>query len=222
MFISTLLNKKRGIEFKPDKEYVAMIEEGSPNSRKEAETMLYLKYRDKHLNILRSKHRGLSKAELRDVYVDATAAAVKNIQKGSFRGESGYEGYLSKIEKFKAIDMIRKKNGERIDYTDLVNLPEDVSPQMARDLVENSYVWSEAKDQIFDLVKDGDCLKMMIWKTEGYKDEEIAEKYVKKNAPKYTTAIAVQRKRGRCLKNLIQQMKTHSPDLIDLLGIKKG
>lgn len=200
----------------PPEQLVILIQSGSLKEKRCAEEALFEKYRRKHVSILRSKEN-LTKEEAIDVYQEAVTAAIKAIQKGVFRGESTFETYFSRIRDNKVADLRRRKYRNKpvsfVDPADLISLK-----MSNEDHMEASDFWKEILACAQRNVDDADCMKIFLWKSEGYTLEEIANMFIEEKSEHYHTAIAVQRKRGRCIAALIEKMRKNCPDLLQLLG----
>lgn len=206
---------KNPFKKRPDEELMKLMRSGSAIERQRAENEMYDMYREKRVSILRKK--GLTKDEAIEVYLKTVEGAFKGILTGNFRGDSTYETYLSRIEENKLKDFLREKyRNQPIDYKD----PADLAPLKPsnRPNIEDEIHWKEILDCVRRSAPDGDCLKIFFWKYEGYSHQEIAEKFLAEGNEHYHTAIAVQRRYGRCMEGLIENMKKNCPDLLAILG----
>lgn len=199
----------------PDEELVKLMRSGSDRERLCAESVLYERYKGKRVSILRKKR--LTKEKALDVYQEAVAGAFRGILTGVFRGEIKYETYLASIEANKLVDFFRKKSrNQHIDYKNPDDLP-PLEPRNERNM-EDEIRWKEILDCVRRSAPDGDCLRIFFWRYEGYSHQEIAKKFIEEKNEDHHTAIAVQRKYGRCMEGLIENMKKNCSDLLDTLG----
>lgn len=117
---------------------------------------------------------GLGEEDLKDIYTDTVLLVLQHIEDGIFKGESKLSTYFYRVFYFRTIDFVRKKESNRIDYTD--NLPE------RNDFARNVLQELEDKEEAFLIFKVLDKMEdpcrqiIMDWAYWGFSAEEIGKK----------------------------------------------
>lgn len=117
---------------------------------------------------------GLNEEDLRDIYTDTVLLVLQHIENGVFKGESKLSTYFYRVFYFRTIDFVRKKESNRIDYTD--SLPEsyDFGQNVLRELEQKEEVCLIFK--VLDKMENPCRQIIMDWAYWGYSPEEIGKK----------------------------------------------
>lgn len=117
---------------------------------------------------------GLREEDLRDVYTDTVLLVMQHIETGVFKGDSKLSTYFYRVFYFRTIDFVRKKESNRIDYTDTLPERNDYGQNVLRELEQKEEVCLIFK--VLDKMEDPCRQIIMDWAYWGFSPEEIGRK----------------------------------------------
>jgi RNA polymerase sigma factor (sigma-70 family) len=126
---------------------------------------------------------GLAEEELRDIYTDTVVLVIQHIEAGIFKGDSKLSTYFYRVFYFRTIDFVRKKQSNRIDYTDSLPDHNDYAQNVLQELVQKEEVRLIFK--VLDKMADPCRQLIMDWAYWGFTSQEIGVKIGVKDPVKF-------------------------------------